>query len=62
MVKIDGEAAKQTSFWAAISTVTTPTSQLTKDSITIIGATRNTKKYRFCEAQKCIVGGHQLRH
>jgi hypothetical protein len=34
---------------AAISTVTTPTCWLIKDSITIIVATRNTKKYWFCE-------------
>jgi hypothetical protein len=32
---------------AAISIVTTPTGRLTKDSITIIGATGNTKKYWF---------------
>jgi hypothetical protein len=52
MVKIDTEGC-QIDFildtGAAISTVTTPTGQLTKDSITIIGFTRNTKKYWFCE-------------
>jgi hypothetical protein len=47
---------------AAISTVTTPTGWLTKDSITVIGATRNTKKYRFCEPQECMVSRHQVRH
>jgi hypothetical protein len=48
MVKIDIEGC-QIDFildtGVAISTVTTPTSWLTKDSITIIGATGNTKKY-----------------
>jgi hypothetical protein len=34
---------------AVISTTTTPTSRLTKDSITIMGATGNNKKYWFCE-------------
>jgi hypothetical protein len=34
---------------ADISTMTTPTGRLTKDSITIIGATGNTKKYWFCK-------------
>jgi predicted aspartyl protease len=52
MVKIDIEG-HQIDFildtGAAISTVTTPTGQLTKDSITIIGATGTTKKYQFCE-------------
>jgi hypothetical protein len=43
---------------AAISTVTTPTGRLTKDS----GATRNTKKYRFCEPRECMVSRHQVRH
>jgi hypothetical protein len=47
---------------AAISTMTTPTSKLTKDSITIIGATGNTRKYRFCELWEYMVGGHQVRH
>jgi hypothetical protein len=46
MVKIDIEGC-QTDFImdteAAISTMTTPTGQLTRDSITIIGATGNTK-------------------
>jgi hypothetical protein len=46
----------------AISTVTTATGQLTKDSITIIGATGNTKKYWFCELWECTVGGHWVRH
>jgi hypothetical protein len=52
MVKIDIEG-HQIDFildtGTAISTVTTRTGWLTKDSITIIGATRNTKKYRFCK-------------
>jgi predicted aspartyl protease len=52
MVKIDIEG-HQIDFildtGAAISTVTTPTGQLTKDSITIIGTTGTTKKYQFCE-------------
>jgi hypothetical protein len=47
---------------AAISTMTTPAGWLTKDSITIIGATRNTKKYRFCEPRECMVGRHWVRH
>jgi hypothetical protein len=47
----------------AICTVTTPTGWLSNDSITIIGATRNTKKYLgFCEPQECTVGGHWVRH
>jgi hypothetical protein len=33
--------------WEAISTMTTPTGRLTKDSITIRGATGNTKKHQF---------------
>jgi predicted aspartyl protease len=65
MVKIDVEG-HQIDFildtGAAISIMTTPTGRLTKNSITIIGATRNTKKYQFCEPQECIVGGHQVRH
>jgi hypothetical protein len=65
MVKTDIEGC-QTDFildtGAAISTVTTPTGWLPKDSITIIGATRNTKKYWFCKPQECIVGRHQVRH
>jgi hypothetical protein len=31
--------------------MTTPNGLLTKDSITIIGATRNTKKYWFCDPE-----------
>jgi hypothetical protein len=42
--------------------MTTPTSQLTKYSITIIGATGNTKNYWFCKPQECMVGGHWVRH
>jgi hypothetical protein len=65
MVKTDGEGC-QADFildtGAAISTMTSPTGQLTKDSITIVGATRNTKKYQFCEPQECTVGGHRVRH
>jgi hypothetical protein len=65
MVKIDIED-HQTDFilgtGAAISTMTTPTSQLTKDSITIIGATGNTKKYQFCKPQEYMVGEHRVSH
>jgi hypothetical protein len=61
MVKVDIEV-HQIDFildtGAAISTMTTLTSWLTKDSITIVGATGNTKKYWFCEPQECMVGGH----
>jgi hypothetical protein len=42
--------------------VTTPTGWLTKNSITIIGATGNTKKYQFYEPRKCIVGGQWVSH
>jgi hypothetical protein len=65
MVKTDTEG-HQINFildtGAAISTVATPTSQLTKDSITIIGATGNIKKYQFCKPQECMVGGQWVRH
>jgi hypothetical protein len=47
---------------AAISTMATPTGWLTKDSITSIEATRNTKKCWFCEPQECMVSGHRVRH
>jgi hypothetical protein len=46
---------------AAISSVTTPIGRLTKDSITIIGATGNTKKYQFCEPRECTISGHWVR-
>jgi hypothetical protein len=63
MVKIDVEG-RQIDFildtGTAISTMTTPTGRLTKDSITIIGDTGNTKKYWFCKPQECTVGGHQF--
>jgi hypothetical protein len=59
MVKIDIEG-HQIDFildtGVVISTVTTPTCWLTKDSVTIIGATENTKKYWSCEPQECMVG------
>jgi hypothetical protein len=65
MVKIDIEG-HQIDFildtGTAISTVTTPTGWLTKDSITIIGATRNTKKYWFYKPQECMVSGCWVRH
>jgi hypothetical protein len=65
MVKTDNEG-HQTDFildtGAAISTVTTPTSWLTKGSITITGATGNTKKYQFCKPRECMIGGHWVRH
>jgi hypothetical protein len=52
MVKIDIEG-HQIDFildtGVSISTMTTSTDVLIKDSITIIGATGNTKKYWFCE-------------
>jgi hypothetical protein len=32
------------------------------DSITIIGTTGNTKKYRFCKPQECIVDRHHVKH
>jgi predicted aspartyl protease len=64
MVKIDIEGC-QIDFimdtGAAILTMTTTTSWLTKDTITIIGATGNTN-YWFYEPQECMVGGHQVRH
>jgi hypothetical protein len=47
---------------AAISTMTTPNGLLTNDSITIIGATGNTKKYQFCKLQECMVSGQWVRH
>jgi hypothetical protein len=65
MVKIDTEGHQIDLILdtgAAISIMTTPTSQLTKDSITIIGATGNTKKYHFCEPRQCMVDGHWVRH
>jgi hypothetical protein len=65
MVKIDIESC-QIDFilytGGAISTMTTPTGQLTKDSITITGATGSTKKYRLCKPQECMFGLHQVRH
>jgi hypothetical protein len=47
---------------SAISTLTTPTGWLTKDSITIIGATGNTKKYWFCKPPEYMVARHRVRH
>jgi hypothetical protein len=65
MVKIDIEG-HQIDFIldtrATISTVTTPTGQLTKDSITITGTTGNTKKYQFCKPRECMIGGYWVRH
>jgi hypothetical protein len=65
MVKIDIEG-HQIDFIldtvAAISTMTTPTDWLTKDSITVIEAFGNTKKYQFCELRECMVGRHRVRH
>jgi hypothetical protein len=64
MVKIDIEGC-QIDFildtGVAISTMTTPTSRLIKDSITIIRATGNTKKYWFCKPQECMVSRHWVR-
>jgi hypothetical protein len=39
------------------ATISTMTSQLTKDSIT-----GNIKKYRFCEPRECMVSRHRVRH
>jgi hypothetical protein len=65
MVKTDIDGC-QTDFildtGEAISIVTTPTGWLTRDSITIIRATRNIKKYQLCKPRECMVGGHHVRH